>query len=335
VSGVFRVHIRSEADVATASREGRALADRLGFSRTEAAHVATAISEVAGNVWLHAGAGTLDLVSVVERAGAALTVVASDSGPGIADVELAMRDGYSSRGGMGLGLPGARRLMDEFSIVSEAGRGTTVTMTRRLRESVHDSFSQALVDWSSAGTREERQAVVAPFRYGVLIAAVTGLGESRAAADAARAAADLLRERSAASPIALVERCHRALLGTGCAAMALASFSQLDARMTWLSVGSADCLLVRTADEPHSVVAVAPSHQGLVGGRLQSPTAATVPVMQGDVLGIAMPRSLDPDRDLDMTGKPGPVAEQLLERHEGVGLVVVARFLSGIRERRP
>ena len=335
MSGAVRVHIRSEADVAAAAREGRALAGRLGFSPTEAAHAATAISEVASNIWLYAGAGTVDLVPMEEPSGAALTVVASDSGPGIADVDRAMRDGYSSRGGMGLGLPGARRLMDEFSIVSAAGRGTTVTMTRRRRDSLAESASRSLVEWGSAGAREDRQAVVAPFRYGVLIAAVTGLGGGRTAADAARAAAGLLRERPAESPIVLVEHCHRALRGTSGAAMALASFSQLDARMTWLSVGSADCLLVRLADESQTLAASAPSHHGVVGRRLASATAATVPVMQGDVLAMTVPRSLDPGRDFDVTGEPGQVAERLLARPGGVVLVLAARFLSGVRERRP
>ena len=108
----------------------RELATELGFSRTDGTLVATAISEVARNIVSHAGEGEIELSPVFEPRRYGLVVVARDSGPGIRDVESAMRDGYSTRGSLGLGLPGARRLMDEFAIDSEPGRGTVVTMKK-------------------------------------------------------------------------------------------------------------------------------------------------------------------------------------------------------------
>ena len=111
---------------------GAELAARLGFSGTDLTVIATAVSEVARNIVRFAGSGEV-VVELVERPRRGVQVVARDTGPGIADVEQALTDGYSTYDGLGLGLPGARRLMDEFAVVSEAGRGTTVTMTKWLR----------------------------------------------------------------------------------------------------------------------------------------------------------------------------------------------------------
>jgi len=106
------------------------IAARAGFTATELTVIATAISEVARNIVKFARRGEIvvRLVNEAERQG--VSIVARDSGPGIEDVSKALRDGYSTYQGLGLGLPGARRLMDEFDIVSEVGTGTTVSMTK-------------------------------------------------------------------------------------------------------------------------------------------------------------------------------------------------------------
>ena len=130
-----RVPIASDEDMVKARAEGRALAARLGFSRTDATLVATAISEVARNIVVHADGGEIVMTPVYADSRYGLVVVARDRGPGIPDVEAAMEDGYGSSNGLGLGLPGARRLMDEFEVESEVGRGTTVTMKKwRVRD---------------------------------------------------------------------------------------------------------------------------------------------------------------------------------------------------------
>jgi serine/threonine-protein kinase RsbT len=124
------IPVASDADMVPARAEGRALAEQLGFSRTDATLIATAISEVGRNILVHAGSGEITLSPLYEDGRCGLEVVARDEGPGISDVDAALRDGFGSRGGLGLGLPGARRLMDEFGIVSHLGAGTTVTMTK-------------------------------------------------------------------------------------------------------------------------------------------------------------------------------------------------------------
>jgi serine/threonine-protein kinase RsbT len=128
--GEISIAVASDGDMVPARAEGRALAESLGFSRTDATLIATAISEVGRNILIHAGSGEIVLTALHDDGRSGLEVVARDSGPGISDVDAALRDGYASRGGLGLGLPGARRLMDEFDIASQLGEGTVVTMKK-------------------------------------------------------------------------------------------------------------------------------------------------------------------------------------------------------------
>mgnify|MGYP001343165395 FL=1 len=128
-----RVVIRSDRDIVVARQEGRALAERLGFTGTDLVAIATAISEIARNIIQYAGEGEVVLSEVRKEGRSGILIVARDQGPGIANLELAMQDGYSTSGGLGLGLSGARRLVDEFEIVSELGKGTTVTMRKWLQ----------------------------------------------------------------------------------------------------------------------------------------------------------------------------------------------------------
>ena len=131
----IRVPIGSDSDMVPARAEGRALATKLGFSRTDATLIATAISEIARNIVVHVGRGEIVLQPLYENDRYGLLVVAEDTGPGIKDIDAALDHGFASGKGLGLGLPGARRLMDEFEIASEPGKGTTVTMKKwRIRD---------------------------------------------------------------------------------------------------------------------------------------------------------------------------------------------------------
>lgn len=123
------IAIHADGDIVMARQAARELAGRLGFGRTDLTVIATAVSEVARNIVRFAGSGEI-VVELLQAPRPGVRVIARDTGPGIADVERAMTDGYSTYHGLGLGLPGARRLMDDFAIVSETGRGTTLTMTK-------------------------------------------------------------------------------------------------------------------------------------------------------------------------------------------------------------
>ena len=128
-----RVTIVSGADIVTARLEGRQLAAEAGFNGSDLTVIATAISEVARNIVEYARNGEILLSIVHDGSKRGLRVVARDDGPGIPNIEQAMQDGFSTGRGLGLGLPGTRRLMDEFVIKSRVGEGTTVTATKWIR----------------------------------------------------------------------------------------------------------------------------------------------------------------------------------------------------------
>ncbi len=125
----LRIPVTGDPDIVAARVAARELAARLRFGTSDLTLIATAVSEVCRNIVRFAGSGEV-VVELLETPRRGIRVVARDGGPGIPDVERALDDGFSTYGGLGLGLPGARRLMDEFAIVSEAGHGTTVTMTK-------------------------------------------------------------------------------------------------------------------------------------------------------------------------------------------------------------
>ena len=102
----------------------------LGFSLVDQTKIVTAASELARNAMLYGGGGRATIEMVTDGARRGLRLTFEDDGPGIADIEMAMRDGYSSGGGLGLGLSGAKRLSNEFSIASTPGQGTRVIVTR-------------------------------------------------------------------------------------------------------------------------------------------------------------------------------------------------------------
>jgi serine/threonine-protein kinase RsbT len=127
------VPILTDVDVVAARQKGREIAATNGFSGTDQTLIATAISEVARNIVSYAGRGEIAVSAIEDRGRRGILVVARDTGPGIPDVALAMRDGYSTANSLGLGLPGAKRLMDEFELASTPGTGTTVTMRKWVR----------------------------------------------------------------------------------------------------------------------------------------------------------------------------------------------------------
>jgi serine/threonine-protein kinase RsbT len=124
------VRIRTPDDIITVRQKSRTLGHSVGFSASDLTILATAISEIARNIVEYAGEGDIRISLVREAGRSGVRVVATDDGPGISDLETVMADGFSTDGHLGIGLPGARRLMDTFHIVSAPGRGTTVTMTK-------------------------------------------------------------------------------------------------------------------------------------------------------------------------------------------------------------
>lgn len=127
------VHIKKEWDIVAARQLGRDIAKKAGFGPVDQARIATAISELARNIYLYTESGkiTVEQIDTLEQKG--LSIIASDSGPGIDDISQVMEDGYTTSRGLGAGLPGVKRLMDEFDIKSDAGLGTAVKAIKLIR----------------------------------------------------------------------------------------------------------------------------------------------------------------------------------------------------------
>lgn len=125
-----RIVIENELDIVSARQTGRNMSKQLGFGNIVQSRIATAISELARNIFLYAGTGTITLESVEEDGKVGICIIAEDHGPGIQDIRKAMEDGYSTSGGLGAGLPGVKRMMDRFLIESAEGAGTRVTVVK-------------------------------------------------------------------------------------------------------------------------------------------------------------------------------------------------------------
>ncbi len=130
----LHVPIHNEYDIVTARHRVRELCISLNFSRGEQTLEATAVSELARNIVEYAEVGEMIMMLDEEKGEKGIVIIAEDEGPGIADVDMAMKDGYSTSNGLGLGLPGCRRIMDDFEIVSAVGRGTRVTVKKWKRK---------------------------------------------------------------------------------------------------------------------------------------------------------------------------------------------------------
>lgn len=124
------VQIRSDLDIVTARQVARDMAKNIGFGAIDQARIATAVSELARNIVVHARQGQMTARALERSARKGIELEFTDEGPGIADIEQAMQDGFSTARSMGMGLPGARRLMDEFKIQSTVGVGTTVVCSK-------------------------------------------------------------------------------------------------------------------------------------------------------------------------------------------------------------
>jgi serine/threonine-protein kinase RsbT len=304
------VRVGGDVDVAAAAREARGLAEACGLSGVEAQHVATAVSEVARNAVKYADGGEVELAPAERDGRRGLRVTVRDRGPGIADLAAALRDGVSTGGSLGLGLPGARRLMDDFAIRSGPG-GTVVAMARWEGGLL---ATQGPAAWTvRAGSGGE--AIAQPFRNGLLLGVAAG--------GHAAAVARSWRTRPWHAPAQLADRARAELDPGERLGLAVASVSALDGRLAWLRAGAVGCVLLRGDSD---VVIFPPPAVALSrydGGALR---AATVDVRRDDVLVMAA-TPLDP-----------PALGELAMRGGGPGApaFVSARFERGTLEpRRP
>ncbi|HSP21425.1 MAG TPA: anti-sigma regulatory factor [Planococcus sp. (in: firmicutes)] len=133
MSNQSSVEILTEWDIVAARQLGRNVAKELGFGTVDQARITTAISELARNIYLYAGQGRIEIQQLMENGNKGILIIAADQGPGIPDIRRVMEDGFSTSGGLGAGLPGVKRLMDEFKIETIPGEGTDIRATKWLR----------------------------------------------------------------------------------------------------------------------------------------------------------------------------------------------------------
>jgi serine/threonine-protein kinase RsbT len=312
------LRVAGDAEVAAAARAAREAAQRCGLSGVEAQHIATAVSEVAGNAVKYAGGGAVELAPVVRAGRRGLAVTVRDAGPGIADVAAALRDGVSTGGSLGYGLPGARRLMDDFDIVSGPD-GTRVTMARWEGGLLATHIPAACIVRDGPGG----VAIAQPFRNGLLL----GMAAGPRAADVARE----WRTRPWHAPVQLAESCSAQLDPGERLGLAVASVSALDMRMTWLRGGAVGCVLLRSAG---GVVLFPPPGAALSrrgGGPLR---AATVDVRRDDVLVMAAaPLEVSVLAQLVGSGAAARSAPALLEARFTRGALEPRRPAEGLERR--
>lgn len=328
-----RIAIASDRDILTARREAKALAARIGLPERDSVSVLTAISELARNIVEHAGAGEIVVSAIHADAGSGLQIEARDRGPGMADVELALRERYSSKDGLGMGLPGTRRLMDAFEVESAPGKGTKVTATKWNSSPGRKALTPTLLEWGVAsrpfpGESESGDlAVVVPSVERVLVAVVDGLGHGRDAAASARLAVGIV-EQAKGDLVSVALECHERMRRSRGAAMSLASFER-DGKMTWLAVGNVQGRLVRAGvNNPPETL---PLLSGTVGDRLPPLRGFRYEVASRDLLIITTDGVRDdPDVARVRAGSADNIADGLLQRNAKTSddaLVFVGRYL--------
>jgi anti-sigma regulatory factor (Ser/Thr protein kinase)/serine/threonine protein phosphatase PrpC len=233
------------SDVNEAHQRAQAMALAIGFDETAGAEVALAVRELGANLLKHTKGGTLTLTPLVDGRRVGMQVISQDRGPGIADVEQALRDGFSTAGGLGYGLGAVNRLMDEFDIVPEPGTsgGTWIACRRWLRADVHRTMPGPLT-FGAASRPHPRMTengdafVIKYWGEGALVAVIDGLGHGPFARRAAQTARQYI-ESHVDQPLDLIFRgVGRACRATRGVVMALARFDWGGTRLTFASIGN-------------------------------------------------------------------------------------------------
>jgi serine/threonine-protein kinase RsbT len=303
-----KLRIESEADIASAMRAGRTLAEEVGLSHVEAQHVATAVSEVTTNVWRYARAGEVEIEPVEREGRRGVRVVVSDRGPGIADVAAALSDGVSTGGSLGVGLPGARRLMDEFDLRSTIGSGTVIAMEKWAGGRDRDPARWTLSPVAGAVPFAQR------VRNGVLLGIAAGAH--------AEPAAGVCTTQAWRAPTDLVAACHGLYPPGRPLALGLASLSALDGALTWLRAGAIEAALVRIRPSGHTIFRP-PAREVLERDAPVGLAAQTLAVRRDDALVLAAGR-IDAE-DLLALARSAPSLPEAVRERPALCLVRIDR----------
>ena len=265
------LQISHSGDVIAARRAAKAMASGIGFDDLACEEIALCVTELATNLVVHAGGGTLTLTSIVDGGRVGMQVVSLDTSPGIPDVERAMADGFSTAGGLGHGLGTVNRLMDEFDIASVPARGTSIVCKRWVRKPGESStpcpLSFGVATRPCRGmTLNGDSFVIKRWEGSALVGVIDGLGHGQFAHRAAETARRFIETHFDLSLDALFRRTGQACRATRGMVMALARFDWATWRLTFCSVGNIVARAFGPGEHIHLI-----SRRGVVGGRAPSP----------------------------------------------------------------
>lgn len=276
----FAFSITHASDVAAARRGGQQLAQDMGFDEIRAGQLAIIITEVATNIVKHGVAGRL-FVGPAQTPVPGIDVIAFDAGPGIPDIDLALRDGVSSAGTAGNGLGALLRLSDEFDIHSAREKGTALFM-RLYRDAPERAVRGALqigaLSLALAGEDESGDGwAVATDERGANLLGVDGLGHGPIAAQAALAAIESLQQAPAAEPARVMDNAHNVMRATRGAAMAAARIDFVRDEVRFAGIGNIGACVYDDDGMRRQLV----SHNGIVGNNMRKVQEFTVPCAPG------------------------------------------------------
>jgi anti-sigma regulatory factor (Ser/Thr protein kinase) len=306
------------ADVGRANDMGKRVATALGFSAAESEEVALVVTELAKNLLRHATGGTIRAVPLAEGSRRGIEIRSSDNGPGIADVEQAITDGYSTAGGLGLGLGTVNRLMDEFEIYSRAEGGADI-VCRRWRRPPSTGSSVGRIAFGAA-TRAHRNSpengdtfLFRQWEGSALAGVIDGLGHGQFARRASQTARQYIEQHFDQPLEALFRGAGRACRSTRGVVMALAKLDLVNATVTVGSIGNIE---VRLAESPTPFNLIV--RRGIVGLNAPNPvllahpwTPGTILVMHSDGVGTRWNWSEFGDLT---SARPAVIARQLLSK---------------------
>ncbi len=298
-----------------------------GLDEDDRATVLTVVAELASNIHKHAGRGSVRVESTGAGRSAEILIEAVDEGKGIPDIALAMQDNFSTTGTLGLGLPGVRRMSDEFSITSEPGAGTCVRATVRVRsrhgapDTMRTYHGAPVNGWDVGqcvrpfpGLRASGDLVLSrPHGQSTLLVVVDGTGHGNEASRAAAAAATEVDAAGWIGVDGLLRRIHARLAGTVGAAVGALLLDRPSRRFAYAGVGNTTAS--REVGESWRGI----SREGMLGARLPTIPLQTGTVAEGDVFVMCS----------DGIGSPGHAAvRRLSSRHDPNGLAreIVAQY---------
>lgn len=273
-----RIIILFESDILKARRIGRVLASEIGFAEVGLGEIEIVISELATNLVKHRATNGQIIFKVLSdgrRRG--LEIRSEDQGPGIKDIDLALKNGFSTGGSLGIGLSGVKRLMDEFSIESEVGKGTIVTVRKWLKKDFMAKMSFSVLGRPYPGEEVSGDAhFIKQDPFFVLFGVIDALGHGREAYETSLLTLEILEDNYREDLIRIIERCHYGLRHTRGVAMALCRVNFLKKRLEHIGIGNMETRIYGTPEPIRPFC-----FNGTLGMRMEAYRVIEYPYIEG------------------------------------------------------